>query len=77
MSGQKECTSCKAGDKEFPDWATCKILKAPQECRNIHGTLLCDDHAVAVMADWPEAVLGNLDGSILAYEKEMKNELRT
>lgn len=55
MSKPKECSSCKNGDTEFPDWAMYRVVSAPMEARKIHGTALCESHADILMDDYPEA----------------------
>lgn len=50
-----ECTSCKNGDKEFPDWAVWRVTKAPMEARKLHGLSLCNDHATLLVEDYPDA----------------------
>lgn len=54
---EKNCSSCKNGDKEFPDVAKYKLVKAPRECREIHGIYLCEDHMVVADADYGTEVI--------------------
>jgi hypothetical protein len=53
----KECSSCKNGDTEFPDWAVYKVVKAPMEARKVHGNSLCENHADILLDDYPEAII--------------------
>ncbi len=56
MPYPRPCTSCKKGDG-IPDWAIYRVLKAPQEARETHGTQLCQSHAEIILNDFPESEL--------------------